>query len=205
MIRLGIFKTLARLAPLLLSSPALSQATVLVPADEGFAWEVRDLKFAPRKTSDQGVSVARINTWIAEHAGMKQVSKICFMDFVQNDEIYSFDVKTQKDINADLNEYKNSFSQTFSPDATTTFLVRVGAFQLCDPSDNGTAVTFMGVVVTDSFGEVRLFDPMTWNFSRLFKRDDGIVNILGCFSCGDVKELAWDKFKNRFYFIDIGH
>lgn len=203
--RIGLVRLLASLLVLELPNSALGQATVLVPDQSGYAWEVRELTFAPRKASDQGVSVASINTWNAAHAGMKQVKNICYMDFVQNDEIYSPFSETQKDISADLSQYPHSFATTYSPDPATKFLVRVGAFQICEPSSEGKSTTFMALVVTDEVGKVLFFDPTEWNLVRLFKRDDGVVNVLGCFACGEVRELAWDRSANRFYFVDIGH
>ncbi len=63
----------------------------------------------------------------------------------------------------------------------------------------------MAIVVTDQNGEIKNFDALEWNFIRLFKRPDGKINALGCFYCGDVQELLWDKFNDRFYFNWIGH
>lgn len=186
-------------------SLACAQATVIVPATTGEVWEIRGLSFAPRKSSDQGVSVDDVNAWNSTHGGMKQLKKICLMDFVQDSEVFSSDSKTQNEIASDLKEYPGTFFQIYVPDASNKFLVRVAAFQMCEPSSDGEYISFMALTVTDSLGRIMYFDEMPWTLTRLFKRGDGVINVLGCFACGEVKELAWDRLANRFYVVDIGH
>lgn len=42
-------------------------------------------------------------------------------------------------------------------------------------------------------------------YTRIYKRDDGVINVFGCYSCGDVSELLFDSENNRFYQRWIGH
>ena len=189
-----------------LPSPVLSRATVFVPKEAGLAWEVRTLSFMPRDTSDEGISIAKINAWINDNRGMKSKSDLCFMNFVDNDDIVSQDRATESEIAEDLKKHPASFRQIYEPEPGKRFLVRVGVFRFCDdPQSAEEPLSFMAAVVSDDGGEVKNFDALAWNLIRLFKRPDGKLNVLGCFACGEVQELLWDKFNDRFYYNWIGH
>jgi hypothetical protein len=192
------------LALLLFCAPAqlYAGATVFVPEDaDEAAWEVRTLAFIPKKKSDGGVSIEQVNLYLAKNRGMRVETQICFMDFARVGDIVSSNRKTQIEIDTNLAEYPNSFAEFYEPEPGRKFLARVGIFQECD--ERGTA--FMALVVTDQMGSIREFDALTWNFIRLFKRDDGKINVFGCFACGEIQELAWDKLNDRFYYVWNGH
>lgn len=187
--------------------PALGQATVVVPGGAGYSWAIRDLSLFPRKKADAGVSVTQVNAWLNAHRGMKSAYSVCLMDFVQNDEIASLDDATQAEIAQDLKEYPSSFAQVWTVEPDITFTVRVAAFRECSSQTPNSAspMSFLALVITDSQNQIRFVDATEWSFIRIFRRDDGKLNILGCFACGEVRELAWDRGGDRFYFVDIGH
>ena len=189
------------------STGVYAQATVVVPADEGYAWEVRDFDMFPRKKVDDGVSVAQINAWLSAHRGMKSIYSVCFLDFLQNDEVTSTDDDTRKEIAKDLSEYPNSFALDWNAGPNANFLVRVAALQNCPSSEPSmmNAASFLVLIITDRGGGIKHINATQWSFIRLFARDDGHINILGCFACGEVAELAWDSVADRIYQIDIGH
>ena len=63
----------------------------------------------------------------------------------------------------------------------------------------------MALVVTDQSQKVRYFDAMEWNFIRLSKSPQGQLNVWGCFECGEVAQLLYDKGNDKFYIEWIGH
>ena len=186
--------------------PVLARATVFVPKQSGFAWEVRELSFMPRDASDEGISIEKINLWLDANRGMKSQSKLCYMNFVENEDIVSQDRETEQEIAKDLKQHPASFRQIYEPEPGVRFLVRVGVFSFCDdPKSAEEPISFMAAVITNESGVVKNFDALQWNLIRLFKRPDGKINALGCFACGEVQELLWDKFNDRFYYNWIGH
>ena len=64
---------------------------------------------------------------------------------------------------------------------------------------------FMALVITDEQGAIREFNALEWNFIRIFKREDGKINFLGCFACGEVQELNYNASEKEFYYKWIGH
>lgn len=188
------------------SSPTFGRATIFVPKKSGYAWHTRDLQFLPFDQSDGGITVAAIDDWINKHRGMRAADRTCYMNFVRGDEIVSPDRETDSEIKADLAEFPRSFAERYEPEPGVRFTVRIGVFESCrDSSFSEDPVRYMAVVITDQHGAVRNIDALDWNFIRLFKRDDGKINVFGCFACGEARELLWDKFNDRFYYEWIGH
>ena len=128
------------------------------------------------------------------------------MTFARLQDIASSDRKTQAEIKANLTEYPRSFSETYEA-GTEKFVLRVGIFEDCEtPGQKEVVPTpFMALVITDQRGVIREFDAMDWNFIRLFKREDGKVNALGCFGCGEVREINYNAAEKEFYYKWIGH
>lgn len=188
------------------STPVYAGATVFVPAEKSYAWSVRELQFLPKKTSDEGVTIKQIDAWISAHRGMKSASTICYMDFARDNEIVSSDRTTQSEIDRDLRAYPNSFSQWYEPEQASKFLVRVGIFEMCqEAGSKEEPIGFMAVLVTDQQGQIKEFDALDWNYIRLVKGDSGRINLLGCYACGEIRELVWDKFNDKFYYEWVGH
>lgn len=201
-----IWGILAVVGGLCLSSAANAQATVLVSPKRGYAWWVSNFDFLPAHKQDGGVSIADIDRWINANRGMKLESKTCYMSFVKEREVVSFDRPTLDDIRAKFDEYPNGFDQSFEPVEGERFRVRVGVFEQCpDAGSTTTPLRYMAVVVTDQSNKVRNFDALEWNFVRLHKGDDGKMFALGCYECGEVTELLWDRGNDRFYYQWVGH
>lgn len=185
---------------------AFGRATVFVPVKSGYAWHTRDLQFLPHDKSDGGVTVAAVDQWVNKHRGMRTAGRTCYLNFARGDEIVSHDRETDSEIKADLAEFPRSFAEWYEPEPGIKFTVRVAVFESCrEPTSSDEPLRYMAVVITDQKGAIRNVDALDWNFIRLFKRDDGKINVFGCFACGEVRELLWDKFNDRFYYEWIGH
>jgi hypothetical protein len=194
------------------TASAQSSATIYVDGDQTSSWEGR-LKLVPNLKKDGGVSVDAVNAFIRDRLSRRAVSSplttfvpICLMNFARPQDIVSSDRKTQVEIRANLQEYPRSFAETYEAE-TEKFLLRVGIFEDCKASEKKDDVpaTFMALVITDQQGTIRDFDALDWNFIRLFKRNDGKVNVSGCFACGEVREVSYNPAAKEFYYKWIGH
>lgn len=185
----------------------IGQATVIVPEGAGFAWWTSDLSFLPLESADGGISVRDVDAWLNANRGMRSETATCYMSFVRENQIVAVDRATHQEIRAKLAENPGSFAQWFEPSPGDRFLVRVGVFEQCDDAKSAAEpLRYMAVVITDEAGRVRDFDALDWNFIRLAKGKDGSsLRVMGCYNCGEVRELAWDKGNDRFYYTWVGH
>ena len=62
-----------------------------------------------------------------------------------------------------------------------------------------------GILITDENGIFKSYIENDFLFTRLFKRDDGVINVFGCFACGDVNELKYNSDDGEFYLKWVGH
>ena len=131
---------------------------------------------------------------------MATAKSVCLVDFVTVAGVVSADRATQKEIDETFNEFPQSFAVNYRA-GLDEFAVRVVAYEACgkDP-DAGTAI-----LITDKSGALRSFDIGEFVFTRLFKRDDGKINVFGCFACGDVSDLNYDVGNQQFYYKWVGH
>jgi hypothetical protein len=186
--------------------PLHAGGTIFVQKEAPYAWHGGKLSFIPKQKADGGITIAQIDAWVDQNSGMRTTTKTCFMDFVRNDEILGIDRATQDDIDETLKTYPNSFDLVYQPEKETQFRVRIGVFEACeDPKNKNKPYSYMALVVTDPSNAIKKFDPLDWDFLRLAKDQDGKINIFGCFNCGDVRELIWDKFNGKFYYEWVGH
>ena len=200
------FRAVAFAAALGTPTVAKAQAPVFVEPSSGYAWWVTEPQFLPQSKTDSGVGVSDINAWINANRGMKVETSTCFMSFVRDDQVVSSNRAVHDDIRARLRNYPNSFDQSFESASGKQFRVRVGVFEDCDERNtNGDPLRYMAVVVTDENNRVREFDALTWYYIRLFKTDEGKINALGCYECGEVTQLNCDEGNDRFYWEWVGH
>ena len=185
-----------------LATPTSAQTRpiVYVPKESGMAWWVRELELRPTTVSVSGISVEQINLAGKARAGMRPWNPICRVGAVTNAGIASIDRETQREIDATLAEYPASFINQFISGGTT-FTIRVVAFETCESEPE----TGFALLISDAAGKLRAFDKQPSAFTRIFKRDDGKINVFGCFTCGEVSELVYDAGNDRFYYEWIGH
>ena len=188
---------------LALSTPCVNAKPVIfVPtADEGYAWWAKPLIIRPMLKAVGGVSVEAINAWRTANRGIREPEALCYLESVVIDGVVSPQRQTQLEINSTLSENPDSFDAIFSHRGIERFFVRVVAFETCgNESRSGT-----GILVTDEKGLFKSFIENDFLFTRLHKRDDGGLNVFGCYACGDVSELRYNPDGGEFYLKWIGH
>lgn len=146
------------------------------------------------------VTVEQVNTYFDKHRGMAVARKVCAMEAVTNDGVVSSDLVTQRQINETLTEYPHSFSDVIKPSQSQTFQVRVVYLSDCDDA----TVTSPALLITRS-GVLHSMMVQESPFTRIYKRDDGKLNVFSCYECGDFSELSYDVGRDRFYLEYIGH
>lgn len=200
MVRLSrVVSRIAMLAIALLASPSLARPVLFIPKPSGFAWWAQEFTIRPMGKEVLGISVREINGLLSGSSGMRSAMEICFVDVVRDDSIQSSDRATQEEIDATLAEHPGSFSSFYRISNGTTFRVFVVAFEEC----GGEAGT--GILIVDEGNRLRGFIPSEFLFTRILKRDDGVLNIFGCYACGDVAELRFDPEASQFYLRWVGH
>ena len=184
------------------ASDSMAKPVIFVPTtDDAYAWWAKPLTIRPLSKAVGGVSVDSINSWLAEHRGLREPVSLCYLEAVDGDAIVSPVRETQKEIDKTIAENPNSFQQTFVSHANSRFLIRVVAFETCgEEPRSGT-----GILITDASGLFKSFIENEFFFTRLSKRDDGLINVFGCYACGDVNELRYNPDGDEFYLKWIGH
>lgn len=184
------------------ASPVFARTVLFVPGeDKGFAWYARKLIARPMGDRVDRITLADINAKLESRRGMSTAFKACAVDAVTNDGIASSDVATQREIDTQLIENPRSFSDSIEPVGGRRFQVRVVYVAACDQPDDVRSA----LLITDFAGRLHSMDLQDEPFIRIFKRDDGKLNVFTCFECGDMSEMNYDSARDRFYYEYIGH
>lgn len=199
--RLGLRRIFIAIAAcsISLNSVAEARPSIFVPEQAGYSWWARELIIRPMAKTVRKVSIAAINAHLAAKSAVTP-QKICFVEDVQRSDVLSVHRDTQKEIDETLAEFPQSFSGAYVAKSGKNFDVQVVTYQVCDAARGASAL-----VITNADGSLHTFLTQEFDFTRIFKRADGKINVFGCFACGDVSELLYDSENDRFYQNWIGH
>ncbi len=194
-------RVLAASATFALCWSAVTEArpSIFVPDQSGYAWWSRELIIRPMATAVGRVGISAINAQIAARSAVTP-QQICFVEAVLPGDIVSAHRGTQQEIDETLREFPNSFSATYTRRSGRSFNVQVVAYQMCGAPGGATAL-----LITNADGSLHSFLSQEFDFTRIFRRPDGKINVFGCFACGDVSELLYDSENDRFYQQWTGH
>ncbi|MHA6724090.1 hypothetical protein [Sphingomonas sp. RS2018] len=181
------------------AADARMPAVMVVPARAGYAWWAREPVFKPASTAIGPITLAQIDAVIAAKSPAGRAMRICQVDLLRAGAIASADRQTQREIDATLAKHPSAFAQPFRS-GPFFFVVRVVVYRTCGIGQTGTAL-----LITDRDGALAGFEMQDFAFTWLYLRDDGGLNVLACFECGDISELGYDSDRRRFYQTWIGH
>ena len=177
---------------------AFAQPVMIVPAEKGTGWWIREAVLRPAAKSIGSVTADEINSNLQRRRGAVEPLMVCYLGAFSSASIIGATREVQTEIDEELKQHPQAFLTSFETAAGKRFIIQTGVFEAC------TGEKSSYVMITDAAGKLHSFFPQEGSFTAMHKRDGGPVILTTCFYCGDGTAVHYDASRDRFYFEYIG-